>query len=193
MSEMGRSRRGRAAVSRSGGDPADTYAETTERLDMAIRSSEGAQSVLAVQVRVASETAEHYGAVVRAYQLRLAALESVIADAALLAGPAVRLADTARRMLAVARRSELSARRHLDAVQSRKQKVAELVSQLRMSKFQLKLAQTANASQDRLRSLEASFHDVPVRGGGKYEAELREAARLAREAEALAELKGGWS
>lgn len=193
MSEMGRSRHGRAAASRAGTNPVDTYAETNERLESAIRSSEGAQSVLTVQTRVASETAEHYGAVVRAYQLRLQALESVIADSALLAGPAVRLADTARRMLAVAQRSEATARRHLDTVQSRKLKVAELVAQLRMSKFQLKLAQTANASQDRLRSLEASFNDVPVRGADKYERELREATRLAREAEALADLKGGWS
>ena len=68
------------------------------------------------------------------------------------------------------------------------------MQKLTNSKSQLKLAQTAESHRNRLRSLEAAVEQDPLAyRRTRSDHELHEAARLAREAEALAGLKGGWS
>ncbi|KAD3514879.1 hypothetical protein GD627_11165 [Arthrobacter yangruifuii] len=175
-------------------EPVDTYAQTYARLDAAIASTAARQDVLRSQVRAAWEVMRHYSAVTRSYGTRLKALEAVIADEQLAGGQTVDLASTARRMHELAARIEATARHHFEVVRAKESRVEELMQKLTSSKSQLKLAQTAEDHQNRLRALEAAGEQDPlVLGRNRSDHELRDAARLAREAEALAGLKGGWS
>ncbi|MCQ1987377.1 MULTISPECIES: hypothetical protein [unclassified Arthrobacter] len=175
-------------------EPPDSYSETCARLDAAIAVTAARQDVLRNQVRAAWEVARHYGAVTRSYETRLKALEAVVAEERLTAGQAVSLAATARRMHDLAVRVEATARHHFEVVRAKESRVEELMQKLTSSKSQLKLAQTAENHRNRLRSLEAAVEQDPmIYNRSRSDHELHEAARLAREAEALAGLKGGWS
>ncbi|MCC9145805.1 MULTISPECIES: hypothetical protein [unclassified Arthrobacter] len=172
----------------------DSYAHTCARLDAAIAATAARQDVLRSQVRAAWEVMRHYSAVTRSYESRLKALEAVIAEERLEAGQAVALAETAHRMHDLAVRIEATARHHFDVVRAKESRVEELMQRLTSSKSQLKLARTAENHRNRLRTLEAASEQDPlIRIRSRDDLELHEAARLAREAEALAGLKGGWS
>ena len=174
--------------------PVDNYAQTCARLDGAIAATLASQEVLNSQVRAAWEVLRHYSAVTRSYETRLRALETVIAEEHLATGQTVTLAQTARRMYDLAARIEATARHHFDVVRAKESRVEELMHKLTSSKSQLKLAQAAQNHRNRLRALEAGSEQDPlIQGRELYDKELRDAARLAREAEALAGLKGGWS
>ena len=173
-------------------EPADSYAETCDRLDAAIASTASSQEVLRGQVRAAWEVLRHYAAVTRSYETRLQSLDAVIAEERLIDGQAVTLAQTARRMYDLAARIEATARHHFDVVRAKESRVEELMHKLTSSKSQLKLARTAENHRERLRFLEAGS-EAPIDGRHLYDRQMREAARLAHEAHALAGLKGGWS
>ncbi|MCQ2001344.1 hypothetical protein [Arthrobacter zhaoxinii] len=175
-------------------EPVDSYSQTCARLDTAIVATAGRREVLRNQVRAAWEVMRHYSMVMRSYEARLKALEAVIAEERLAGGQAVTLAETARRMYELAVRIEATAHHHFEVVRAKESRVEELMQKLTSSKAQLKLAQTAENHRSRLRSLEAAAEEDPlIRSRSRYDSELRDAARLAREAEALAGLKGGWS
>ncbi|MCC9206366.1 hypothetical protein [Arthrobacter sp. zg-Y769] len=175
-------------------EPVDIYAQTCARLDAAIAATAARQDVARNQMRAAWEVMRHYSAVTRAYEIRLRALEAVVAEDRLAAGQAVTLAETARRMYDLAVRIEATARHHFEVVRAKESRVEELMQKLTSSKAQLKLAQTAQNHRNRLRSLEAAVEQDPlIHSRSRSDRELHEAARLAREAEALAGLKGGWS
>ncbi|MCC3273454.1 hypothetical protein MUK71_02695 [Arthrobacter zhangbolii] len=172
----------------------DNFTQTCARLDAAISATAASQSMLRNQTRAAWEVLRHYSAVTRSYETRLRCLEEVIAEERLDAGETVSLAQTARRMHDLAARIEATARQHFDVVRAKESRVEDLMHKLTSSKSQLKLAQTAQSHRNRLRTLETAVgQDQIIHSRDVYDHELRAASRLAREAEALAGLKGGWS
>ena len=175
-------------------DAADNYTKTCARLDAAIAATAASQTQIRNQTRASWEVLRHYSAVTRSYETRLRCLEEVIAEERLDAGQTVALAQTARRMHHLAARIEATARHHFDVVRAKESRVEELMHKLTSSKSQLKLAQTAESHQHRLRALESVSGEEPlIHSRDLYDHEMRAASRLAREAEALAGLKGGWS
>ena len=171
--------------------PRANHEEIHARLDSAMASARAAGRTLEEQERVASEAAAHFASVAEAYRLRREAVESVLP-----AGPSpavLTLAGTARRMHALATDRQEMAAGHLEEIRSRREKVHQLLADLVKAQAELRLAVTVEQSRARLDGLGGISGAVPSDAGNPFDTELREATRLAREAEALAELKGGWA
>ena len=171
--------------------PRANHVEVHARLDSALAAAKAAGRTLEEQERVAGEAAAHFASVAEAYRLRREAVDSVTpADPS----PAVlTLAGTARRMHQLASDREDMAAAHLTEIRARQEKVHQLVSDLVKAQAELRLAVTVEQSRTRLDGLGGRAATVPEISGNSFDEELREATRLAREAEALAELKGGWT
>jgi len=171
--------------------PRANHEEIHARLDTAMASARAAGRTLQEQERVAGETAAHFASVAEAYRLRREAVESVLP-----AGPSsavLTLAGTARRMHTLATEREEAATEHLAEIRSRREKVHQLLGDLAKAQAELRLAVTVESSRARLDSLGGRSGAATAGTGNPFDTELREATRLAREAEALAELKGGWA
>lgn len=171
--------------------PRANHEEIHARLDSAMASARAAGRTLEEQERVAGEAAAHFASVAEAYRLRREAVESVLP-----AGPSptvLTLAGTARRMHALASDRREMAAGHLEEIRSRREKVQRLLTDLVKAQAELRLAVTVEQSRARLDGLGGTSVPAPAGAGSPFDTELREAARLAREAEALAELKGGWA
>ena len=171
--------------------PRANHEEIHARLDTAMASARAAKRTLEEQERVAAETAAHFASVAEAYRLRREAVESVLP-----AGPSpaiLTLAGTARRMHTLATDREEMATGHLAEIRSRREKVHQLLADLVKAQAELRLAVTVEQSRARLDGLGGASGAASAGAGNPFDTELREATRLAREAEALAELKGGWA
>ncbi|MBD7994610.1 hypothetical protein H9639_04795 [Arthrobacter sp. Sa2CUA1] len=175
--------------------PPGNHEEIHARLITAMNSAKTAGRTLDEQERVAVDASAHFASVAEAYRLRREAVESVLAGSANASQAALSLAGTARRMHGLAMAREASAHAHLADIRSRRERVQELVSDLVKAQAQLRLAVTVEQSRSRLNGLGGvggSAVPGPHGTGNSFDEELRVATRLAREAEALAELKGGW-
>lgn len=171
--------------------PQANHEEIHARLDTAMASARAAGRTLEEQERVAGVAAAHFASVAEAYRLRREAVESVVP-----AGPSpavLTLAGTARRMHTLASEREEMAAGHLAEIRSRQEKVHQLLADLLKAQAELRLAVTVEQSRARLDGLGGAGAAAPDSPGNPFDTELREATRLAREAEALAELKGGWA
>ncbi|MGW9405147.1 hypothetical protein ACWGQ2_14400 [Arthrobacter sp. NPDC055585] len=171
--------------------PRANHEEIHARLDTAMASARAAERTLQEQERVAGETAAHFASVAEAYRLRRNAVESVMP-----AGPSpavLTLAGTARRMHSLATEREEAAAEHLAEIRSRRDRVRQLLADLVKAQAELRLAVTVEQSRARLDGLGGASGTAAAEAGNPFDTELREATRLAREAEALAELKGGWA
>lgn len=171
--------------------PRANHEEIHARLESAMASARAAGRTLEEQERIAGETAAHFASVAEAYRLRREAVETVMPASP---SPAVlTLAGTARRMHSLATERGEMATAHLSEIRSRREKAHQLLADLVKAQAELRLAVTVEQSRLRLDGLGGLSADVPAGPGNPFDIELREATRLAREAEALAELKGGWA
>ena len=168
------------------------HEEIQARLITAMNSAKASGRTLDVQERVAEEAAAHFASVAEAYRLRREAVESIMAGPTNASQAALALAATARRMHSLATDHESTASAHLADIRTRRERVQELISNLVKAQAQLRLAVTVEQSRSRLDGLGSPAAPGPHGIGISFDEELREATRLAREAEALAELKGGW-
>ncbi|WP_151723864.1 hypothetical protein [Arthrobacter luteolus] len=172
--------------------PHGNHEEIHARLVTAMNSAKAAGRTLDEQERVAVEASAHFASVAEAYRLRREAVESVMAGPTNASQAALTLAATARRMHSLAMDRESTAGAHLTDIRSRLERVQQLISDLVKAQAQLRLAVTVEQSRTRLDGLGGSATPGLHSSGNSFDEELREATRLAREAEALAELKGGW-
>ena len=171
--------------------PRANHEEIHARLESAMTSARAAGRTLEEQERVAGEMAAHFASVSEAYRLRREAVETVMPAEP---SPAVlTLAGTARRMHSLATERGEMASAHLEEIRSRREKVHQLLADLVKAQAELRLAVTVEQSRLRLDGLGGVPAGIPAGPGNPFDTELREATRLAREAEALAELKGGWA
>jgi len=173
--------------------PRGNHEEIHARLNTAMGSAKAAGRTLEEQERVAAEAAAHYASVAEAYRLRREAVESVIAGPSNASQSALSLAGTARRMHTLAADRETTATAHLAEIRTQRERVQQLISDLLKAQAQLRLAVTVEQSRARLDGLGGPSPTAAPGPGNSFDEELREATRLAREAEALAELKGGWA
>ncbi|MCC3282909.1 MULTISPECIES: hypothetical protein [Arthrobacter] len=168
------------------------HEEIHARLSAAMSSAQATGRMLDEQERVATEAAAHFASVAEAYRLRHEAVETVMSGTSEPSTSVLTLAGTARRMHSLAHDRQELAASHLDDVRSRRERVQELISDLVKAQAQLRLAVTVEQSKARLDGLGGPPAALPG-PSSSFDEELREATRLAREAEALAELKGGWA
>lgn len=191
LHDLRRLRRSVEARRRTLPPPRANHEEIHARLDTAMAAARTAGRTLEEQERVAGEAAAHYASVAEAYRLRREAVEGVMPS-----GPSsaiLTLAGTARRMHDLASERGDIAAAHLTEIRSRREKVHRLVADLVKAQAELRLAVTVEQSRARLDGLGGASASVPAGAENPFDEELREATRLAREAEALAELKGGWA
>ncbi|MBD8042673.1 hypothetical protein H9638_02495 [Arthrobacter sp. Sa2BUA2] len=172
--------------------PRGNHEEIHARLISAMNSAKASGRTLEQQERVAAEASAHFASVAEAYRLRREAVESVMAGPTNASQAALTLAATARRMHGLAMDRESRANAHLADIRTRSERVQELLSDLVKAQAQLRLAVTVEQSRARLDGLGTPGAPGQHGSGNSFDEELREATRLAREAEALAELKGGW-
>ena len=173
--------------------PRGNHEEIHARLNTAMSSATAAGRTLQEQERVAAEAAAHFGSVAEAYRLRREAVESVMASPSNASQAALTLAGTARRMHSLAMDRESLAASHLNDIRTQRERVQQLITDLVKAQAQLRLAVTVEQSRARLDGLGGAAAAAASAPGNSFDEELREATRLAREAEALAELKGGWA
>ncbi|WP_262103933.1 hypothetical protein [Arthrobacter sp. Marseille-P9274] len=162
----------------------NNYAETRERLDSAIESIEHAADGLRPALEIALKTSQHYREIVAGYQDTLHKL--LAAD---ISDPRVTgLIETGKTMLATAERNRDHWKAQLRHEQGRQNKLNAVRGELVQARNRLDVAQKLIEGQAHLASLAALGEPLPTVPAQALP-EFREALQLAREAEALAELK----
>lgn len=169
----------------------DNYADTQERLGSAAHSMKVLSKALSGQARTLVESSLNYGVIEDEYQLRENLLGKLVNTPAGASNPeVVSLYETAKKLRAIAASSREAAATKAQSVEESLKVVDQRHSELVNAKSKLDLAQQLTTSREKLAQI-ASKSDVgefPM--VSDYYVELRAATVLAREAEALAELKG---
>ncbi|EMY35407.1 hypothetical protein D477_004501 [Arthrobacter crystallopoietes BAB-32] len=162
----------------------NNYAETRQRLDSALESIEHSAESLGPALDIALKVSQHYREIVAGYQDCLHKLLAANTSDPRVTG----LIETGKAMLATAERNRDYWKTQLRREQGRQNKLNAVRNELVQARNRLDVAQKLMEGQAHLASLAALGEPLPT-AQAREMPEFREALQLAREAEALAELK----
>ncbi|MGF9660532.1 hypothetical protein AAIH25_01530 [Arthrobacter crystallopoietes] len=162
----------------------NNYTETRQRLDSAIKSIAHSADSLWPALEIALKTSQHYREIVSGYQDSVHKLLAANTSDPRVSG----LIETGKTMLATAERNRDHWKMQLRHEQGRRNKLDAVRNELVQARNRLDVAQKLIEGQAHLASLAALGEPLPTVPSQELP-EFREALQLAREAEALAELK----
>jgi serine phosphatase RsbU (regulator of sigma subunit) len=162
----------------------NNYDDTRQRLDSAVKAIERTAAKLSPAVESAINTERHYAAIATGYEKCLKQLRAADTTDPRVLG----LIETGKKMFRTAERTRDYWRERHQREEDRRDKLNDVRNELIHARNRLDVAQKLADGHAHLASL-AALGDPPPTTDNAEQPEFREALRLAREAEALAELK----
>lgn len=170
----------------------DNYATTKARLNSALTSiNVSLNAANNIAMNYANHDSLNYSRIEREYEKRVRLLSPLVENPNVENhGQIVSLYETAVKMRALAKQSHQSAATRCSQLNQKIEELKKTRDEIIRASSQLELAQTMVKGRERLTKIASRTTSGHSPAQLEYADELRNASRLAKEAEALAEIKG---